>query len=387
MHVRYLLNNVFASGGTISTTISTANQLVERGHQVEIASVLRRKDAPSFHIDPRVAVTVLTDTRRGSPDRVLRSRTAPSTEDPADETRAYTHSQLTDQRIRAWLQQADGVIIGTRPSLNLMVAKYGSGSAVRIGMEHVNLHRHRQTSPDFQLPAMAKWYPCLDAFVTLTNSDAADYREMLPTTRIETIPNAANTLAANLSAATTNPVIISAGRLVSQKGYDRLIAAFARVAFGFPDWQLHIYGGGETWPFDDLIQELGMQKQIRMMGFTQSLPTTMSEAGIFAMASRFEGMPMVMLEAIGVGLPVATYDFHSGASELTIDGENGFLVADDDEVALGAALAQLMSDPALRQRMGGRSKEFAEQFHPDIVMARWESLLASLAPTSMSIAS
>lgn len=379
MRIRYLLTNVLGGGGTIATTIANANTLASRGHQVEIASVIRRRDAGIFAVDPRVSVLFLTDLRRGSADRGNPDRALPSAEVPQDESRAHVFSKLSDERVRDYLQRADGIILATRPALNLMLARHGRPDTIRIGMEHVNLAHHQLGSAQFLLPQMRQWYQRLDAFVTLTQADAADYRALLPGLHVETVPNAATTIDLGLTASTRNHVVVSAGRLTSQKGFDRLIAAFARVKDAHPGWQLHIYGRGAAQDsLQAAIDRAGGEGQIQLMGFTTSLPRTLADSGFLAMASRFEGLPMVMLEAMGVGLPIVTYDFSSGPRDLVQQGENGLIVPDGDEDALAEGLARLMADDRLRVDMGRRSMQLAAQFSPEAVTVRWESLLRGL---------
>lgn len=374
MKIRYLLNHVFGRGGTIATTIASANLLADRGHDVEIASVVRRVEAGPFRVDPKVSVVFLTDQREGQPDRSSLEAREPSTVAPADERRSRVYSALTDRRLRSYLAQADGVVVGTRPALNLAVSRW-TDSAVRVGQEHVSLRRHEDAGRSLTLAAMREWYPSLDALVTLTTQDADDYRRFLPDLDVSTIPNAVHTLNMGLRSSTSAKEIVTAGRLTGAKGFDRLITAYARIAASYPDWNLRIYGSGPAEA--DLrrrVQELQMVDSIHLPGFAENLPQRMSQAGFFAMTSHFEGLPMVMLEAMGVGLPVVAYDCGSGSRDLISNGYNGFLVSDGAEEVLADSLSQLMHSESLRKDMGARSLEIAGRYEPSVIAERWEEL-------------
>lgn len=374
MKIAYLLNHVLGRGGTIATTIANANVLADRGHDVEIVSVVRRVESGPFRVSPKVSVVFLTDQRKDQPDHSALEAKEPSTMAPADERRSRVYSALTDRRLQSYLAQADGVVVGTRPALNLAVSTW-TESAVRVGQEHVSLRRHEQAERSLTLAAMREWYPGLDALVTLTTQDADDYRRFLPDLNVSTIPNAVHTLNLSLRSPTTGKVVITAGRLTGAKGFDRLISAYARIAASFPDWNLWIYGSGPAEAgLRRQVQELEMGGSIHLPGFSEDLPQRMSQAGIFAMTSHFEGLPMVMLEAMGVGLSVVAYDCGSGSRDLISTGYNGFLVSDGAEEVFADSLSQLMRSQSLRETMGARSLEVAGRYEPSVVATMWEDL-------------
>ena len=117
-----------------------------------------------------------------------------------------------------------------------------------------------------------------------------------------------------------------------------------------------------------------MGGSIHLPGFSEDLPQRMSQAGIFAMTSHFEGLPMVMLEAMGVGLSVVAYDCGSGSRDLISTGYNGFLVSDGAEEVFADSLSQLMRSQSLRETMGARSLEVAGRYEPSVVATMWEDL-------------
>jgi glycosyltransferase involved in cell wall biosynthesis len=158
-----------------------------------------------------------------------------------------------------------------------------------------------------------------------------------------------------------------------------LIDLFGPVADAYPDWQLHIYGvGSQRAALQQMIDERGLADQIRLMGWSDRLGSVMTEASVFALSSRFEGLPNVGIEALAAGLPVVAFDCPRGPRELVRDGENGYLVPNGDVTGFSAALARLIDDDELRGRMGEAARAGARVYEIDRIGGRWQRLIATL---------
>jgi glycosyltransferase involved in cell wall biosynthesis len=388
--IRYLIANAYGAGGTIKTTLNMAGHLAA-DHDVEVVSVFRHREQPAFAVDPALRVRVLTDlTGAPAPDddgplaaagRSVRAwaRDRPSMLIDRNDRRYERFSLLTDANLLRFLRSLrDGVLVSTRPGLNLAVARFVRPSVVRVAQEHMHLSRHRRHRPGLYR-AIGEQYGRLDAVATLTHADADDYRALLgPGTRTLAIPNAVPP--ARVRAAADHKVVIAAGRLTGQKGFDRLIRAFRQVADRRPDWQLRVFGKGESQAaLQTLIDDLNLAGNVKLMGFTKRLPNEMADASIYAMSSRFEGFPMVLLEAMACGLPPVSFDCPTGPRDLIEDGVNGRLVPDGDIDALAAGLLDLIDDEAARRAMGAAALDTSRQFTPDAIARRWVDLFTALA--------
>lgn len=171
-------------------------------------------------------------------------------------------------------------------------------------------------------------------------------------------------------------LIIGIGRLVRQKGFDLLLEAFARVAPRFPGWRVSIIGEGpERGRLQAQTVSLGLAGRIDFPGRVRDIETWMSRAGLVVQPSRFEGFPNAVLESMGMGAAVISADCPSGPSDLIDNGENGCLVPVDDVPALADAITRLLSEPALRTRLGNAAVGVRDRFPLDTVMARWEAVL------------
>ncbi|WP_221353713.1 glycosyltransferase family 4 protein [Streptomyces beigongshangae] len=383
MKIALLINNAYGIGGTIRATANLSRALTAR-HQVEVVSVHRVQDEVAIPLDPRVTLTSLIDMREDSPSYEGRH---PLTQQPctmfpdtgaAANSARLPYSALQDERIGAWLRETDAdVVIATRPDLNGYLARDGQARYVRIGQEHLSLDAHNPTLRGHQNRAVAG----LDAFVTVSEADAAQYRSTLTDvgTHILCIPNAVPTPDVEVSSLDSN-VIVAAGRLVSVKRYDRLINAFAEVAAAHPEWTLRIYGrGAEKKALRARIDELGLYDRVFLMGPVSPLETEWAKGAIAAVSSDMESFGMTIVEAMHCGVPVIATDCPHGPAEIIQHDANGILVPLEDGVSgYAGALERLMSDTELRRRLGPAARERAAVFAPPAIARRYETLIDQL---------
>jgi glycosyltransferase involved in cell wall biosynthesis len=300
------------------------------------------------------------------PSRVIHSR----------DFRYKNFNLLTDLLLLRFLREVDdGVLIGTRAGLNLAIARFGRRSAIRVGQEHLNATKYGKGIRG----AFRRFYPRLDAYSALTERDAAAFSHMLgPGVRVTCIPNGVSD-GGDVRSSNHNKVVIAAGRLAPQKGFDRLIPAWAQVARRHVDWELKIFGGGKLQgELEQQIDELGLRGSARLMGYTDKLPQAMAEASFYVMSSRFEGFPMVLLEAMRCGLPIVSYDCPNGPRDLITHGRDGFLVPNGDVDGLAAAMIEMIELGDARRSFGEAALQKSKQYEMPAIARRWEELLEEL---------
>ncbi|MDY6933070.1 MAG: glycosyltransferase [Spirochaetota bacterium] len=169
-------------------------------------------------------------------------------------------------------------------------------------------------------------------------------------------------------------IIISLGRLTQQKRFDRLIRAFSLV-LQQKEVYLIILGQGELLnDLQNLVDELNVKKFVRFLGFKDNPFAWLSKADIFVLSSDWEGLPMVILEAMACGTPVIATDCPTGPKEIIINGENGFLVQMNDEKALAEAMLALLKDGNLRNKISKKGELRAEDFRTEIIIPQYEKL-------------
>ncbi len=382
MRISFLLHNAYGIGGTIRTTFNLAEELARR-HDVEIVSVFRHREEPTLGAPTGVTMKHLVDLRRDSPtyDGDHPDYTKPAKVFPQGDSRWRQYSRLTDARIAAHLRSVDAdVVIGTRPGLNVHIARQTRRGTVRVGQEHLTLGSH-----GYRLRREIGFrYPLLDAVTTVTEADARAYRTglRLPGVRIESVPNSVPAPTVP-PADSTAKVVVAAGRLTRVKRYDLLIEAFAKVVAARPDWRLRIYGAGDATGNEKnalraLIEERGLHNHVHLMGPAHPLEPEWVKGSVAAVTSRLESFGMTIVEAMRCGLPVVSTDCPHGPREIIEDGVDGRLVPVGDADAIAEALLTLIQDDDLRRRAGQAALAASRRFDPDRIARRHEALLTEL---------
>ncbi len=380
--VTILLVSAWGMGGTIRAAHNLAGYLADH-RDVEILSVFRKRENPFFgEFPPGVKVTALDDLRPKHQDTGLRGlvhrtlRRLPSVLVHRAERYADDHFNLwTDIRLAQELRLRRGWLIATRPGLNLIAAQTAHEGLLTIGMEQMHLLHHAKGLRR----AMPTWYPRLGAFVVLTDGHKEQYDKLLRRqARVDVIPNTVRPLPgakADLGAKT----IFAAGRLVDQKGFDFLLDAFAPVARDHPDWRLRICGKGQRRP--DLLAQIerrGRGAQVSLEPPAQRIGEDMAAASIFALSSRFEGFPLILLEAMSKEMAIVAFDCPTGPGEIVDDHRNGLLVPAEDVEGFSRALREMVEDEELRRRCAPAAGATAQQYTMEAIGPRWDALLDDL---------
>ena len=209
-----------------------------------------------------------------------------------------------------------------------------------------------------------------DKFVVLTQEDAG-YWGALP--NLEVIPNAALSRSRFFAEPQKSRRVMAVGRLDYQKGFDRLIDAWAQLSAGLRQtWRLDIYGQGE-WEekLRRQIARLDLDGSVHIYPPTKSIVEEYTSSALLAMGSHYEGFPMVMIEAMSCGLPVVTFDYPCGPKDIVCDGENGLMVKEGDVPALARALERLMTDDDFRVRLGEAARSISETYSENKIMTQW----------------
>lgn len=216
----------------------------------------------------------------------------------------------------------------------------------------------------------------LDRFVVLTEEDKASWTEL---SNVEVIPDP---LAFDIDQVSplTNKRVIAVGRYVYQKGFDLLLQAWKKIEQQHPDWELAIYGMGERMPYEQLIDELQIDRnRCHLNGSTPDIKAEYLNSSLFVFSSRFEGFGMVLIEAMACGLPVVSFDCPCGPKDIVRHNEDGLLVPSDDINALAEAMHQMMSDDNLRQQMARVAIKNVQRYKLNEICQHWQRLFESIA--------
>jgi glycosyltransferase involved in cell wall biosynthesis len=381
--VRFLLLHAWGVGGTIRTTFTTAAHLSST-RDVEVVSVLRGQVEPGMAVPAGVRLRALHDrTRRRPTPRngvALLLAKVPSVL-WHEQDWAYPRASLwTDVLLLRWLRSLpEGtVVVTTRPALTLLASRLAPARVVVIAQEHQHLSHHRKRLR----AALADALGNVSVLLTLTEADRAAYQELLGATgvAVRAIPNAVPDVPAGPGDPGAHQ-LMAAGRLNRQKGFDLLLPAFATVADSHPDWTLDIFGEGPLrQELEKVVNDLGLRGRVRINVPTDRLGDRMRDASVLVLSSRFEGFPLILLEAMAAGLSVVSFDCPTGPGEIITDEANGLLVPAQSVPEMAAALDRVMSDESLRRRLAAAAPAAVRPYSSQQVGRRWDELLGGTEP-------
>ena len=366
-----------AFGGIEKAICSMANLFAER-YEVEILSVYHMPDSPAFPLNERVKVRWLLDDIPNRDDwkAALHARDLPGI--ARESIRAAKILRDKKRAVIEAIQSAeDGVVITTRPEDNVLLSRYGKPGALKIAQLHQDHRFDKKLVKSFQ-----KDYGGVDVFALLTPGLRDEVRDMMrgnnAHTRCVYLPNFLEHFPEDPDKYAREKTVLAVGRLHEVKRFDLLIRLFAALHKQFPDWKLRIVGDGdEREKLENTIRELNAHDYVNLTGRKDAagVEEEMLRASVFAMTSRSEGFPFVLLEAQSCGLPVVAFDVRVGPGFVVQDGVNGYLAADMLYEDFCEKLASLMKDEDLRRRMSRAAVDHAAEFSREKVGEMWYSLI------------
>ena len=157
-----------------------------------------------------------------------------------------------------------------------------------------------------------------------------------------------------------------------------MIRAWAIVYQHHRDWRLEIWGDGALRKcLEELIYRLNLEAAVSLKGYTDDIQSKYTSASFLVCSSLFEGLPLMMIEAMSAGLPIVSYACPCGPKDLVREGENGYLVPTGDEKALANRICHLIEDECLRIKMGASSLDYSKEYRIETIVTRWMDLFLS----------
>lgn len=209
-----------------------------------------------------------------------------------------------------------------------------------------------------------------DEFLVLTYEDKEAWKD----NKIKVINNPLPFNSKKISSC-KNKKIISIGRLDEQKGFDILIDVWKKINEKHYDWILEVYGEGSLRKeLQDKIDSSNLTDTLILKGNEKNIQSKYLESSIYVMSSRYEGMPMVLLEAMSCGLPLVSFDCPCGPKDIIKDGENGFLIKFGNIDEMVEKINYLIENEDKRIDMGKKSKELSYNYSEEKIMNQWKNL-------------
>lgn len=214
----------------------------------------------------------------------------------------------------------------------------------------------------------------LDKFVVLTHEDMENWPEL---NNIMVIPNFVSKQFSGKSDCSQKRVV-AVGRYSWQKGFDLLIAAWQIVNRRHPDWRLDIYGGGEYSLYQEMADAKQLSSVVHCFPAVQNVYEKYKESGFYVLSSRYEGLPLVIIEAMGAGLPVVAFACPCGPRDLILDGYNGFLVENGNVEQLADKITFLIENDDMRRSMSYNAATSVAYYTKENIMQHWIKLFDDL---------
>jgi glycosyltransferase involved in cell wall biosynthesis len=269
----------------------------------------------------------------------------------------------------------------TTANVLLALAAWGLPTLRTIGAEH----NHPPQQPlGYLWETLRRYtYGLFNAVTTLASEGENWLERNTNAKKIVVIPNAVNwpllaqdpRIIPSASYQSERQLLLAAGRLHPQKGFDWLIDVFSNLAHNHPNWDLVILGEGSLRAMlERKVRESRLENRIFLPGRAGNINEWYETADLYVMSSRYEGFGNTLVEAMAYGLAVISFDCDTGPRDIIRHKVDGLLVPPGDIVALNAALDKMMSNDALRLRLAERAIDARERFSMAKITRLWEQL-------------
>lgn len=374
LKIVYVIGYIHGWGGIERVLATKANYLVENGHDVSFVKIYRNHDQPFFHFDPRIKFYELNfdfDNQRGLKKKLLFNSNKTLFVKKLNELNLEIRPDITISTFCKYSRYVYKCTDGSKKVIERHFAKYKRNQIfvkldkLPFGKNISYLYRWN----DYQL---VKHF---DKFSVLTEEDKEDWGK-LP--NIVAIPNPITFVPKSTSPCTAKRVI-AMGRISKQKQYGDMLEIWKKVVKAHPDWILSIYAnGGKIEDLKKLATELSIAKNVEIFPITSSVENELTESSIYLLSSKYEGFPLVLLEAMRCGLPVVSYACKCGPRDMIKEGEDGFLINPGDKNNFAEKIKILIENEEKRKEMGQNATINIQRYSVDKVMKLWINLFKEL---------
>lgn len=366
MKVLFFLTNLSNRGGTERSCFLVCNELAKTGYDVHLFCLSGDVDNLAFPLDKAVHIHLLNINARG----IKLLLTLPSI---VFKLKKYIQENgigfLISVEVMACLFTLPLLLVTDRKKLKFIVWEHFNFT-VDLGL------KLRKT---FRKIAARN----ADAIVTLTLKDKDMWETNLaPRAKVFAVYNPSPFPISTSNYSSASCSIIAVGRVTYQKGFDLLLEswklAVERIREAGGNWKLSIIGDGEDKAqISALISSLELEDSVELVGNTIHIAQYYTDASFLCMSSRYEGLPMVLIEAQSYGLPVVAFDCLTGPSEI-VTGNSGMLCKAFNTNEFADSIVNMAADSEGRALMSANAKISATRFAPDKIREMWTNVFESL---------
>ncbi|MFE2878754.1 glycosyltransferase [Streptomyces roseus] len=371
-------NSVDELGGVTTWSHQMARLFTDRGHRVHIVGIapVAEEIRQKLPQDLPYATTTLYEAHPPKARRLRGIKGRLNAPERRRQAARRAQMRAKAEKLNELLRAAapGAVVIVTQVWAMEWVALADTKGLSVIGMSHESFEASQKSTRGERV---RRHYPEVDRLLVLTPEDA-DLWIRAGMENVDSMPNPLPFMP-DSPAPRTGKVVASVGRLAFEKGMDLLLDAWADASPHHPDWVLRIYGAGVEEPaLRAHAAALGLTDSVEWMGSTDDVLGALHGASVFAQASRAEGFPITLLEAMAAGVPVAAFDCAPGVREIVEHGEDGLLARLGNTMELAGHLDVLMADRELRDRLGDNAFRNVRRYSSSEITDRWEELFAFL---------
>lgn len=355
MKICFISGVISRSGGTERVGIMIANELACRGYDVSILSFWNQ-GFPFFEYQDSINIYYLLN--------------------PRTEGKLYRTHVYPILKMRRFIKKHEfDVVIDIDTALSYYTLRSIKGLGVKhIAWEHFNyLHTIKDKKRLLSIKMIKK---DSDQLVVLTKKDYQLHidKESFDKEKIRYIYNP-TPFEGKHTSDRNEKIFLAVGRLTEQKGFDLLLESWKSVEPVLEEWKLVIVGSGEDErKLRDIINNNHF-KRVELIQNTNNIELWYDKASIYVMSSRYEGFPMVLLEAMAKGLPIISFNCITGPDELIQNLKTGVLVEDKNILELARAMIGLANDKKRQDEYGEESLKYIKNFHTVTIVNQWEILL------------
>lgn len=263
----------------------------------------------------------------------------------------------------------------------IIVAKFFSIRV--IAQEHNSYLRHMKGRKRITKITKKHIYKLADVITVLTAFDIEFYQKH--GVNVSVMPNPCSFNPITQNSHSRDKIILAVGNLdrYHHKGLDNLIKILPPIFKEYPNWKLKIAGAGNQGLIylKKLADEHHISDKIIFTGFINNVSEVMYESSIFILPSRFEGLPMVLLEAMSQGMSCISYDCKTGPSDIIENNKNGLLIEDQNIDQMQNGLKKLLSDEKLRLRLSKESIKSLEKYNIKTITNQYEVMFNKIVNT------
>lgn len=360
-------------GGIETATINTANALSDK-YEIEIISFYNLKQNQANKLNKNITIKYLC---RYEPNREKIYYLLKHHKYLSLIKEGFIAAKILVQKkffiIDEIVNSDSKFIVSTRYDFSKLLSKYGNKDSIKIAQEH---HYHNNDKKYINI--LKNKYNNIDYLFALTKGLQADYKKFLVKnnhTKVVLVPNMILEKDKESSRLDTKN-LITVSRLDKKKRIDEIINIFSKISD--TKSKLFIIGdGAELANLKSQTKSLNLENRIIFTGYKDKndIKNYLLNSSIFLMASETEGLPMVLLEAMSLGVPCIAYETASGTADIISNEKNGFIIYNRDQEEYINKVEYLLSNKKIRNRMGVKAKETAKMFSKENICKIWYKIL------------